>query len=65
MKKERLQGNPVADPFVIAKAKVLNGCVVTQEKYKENAAKIPNVCKHFEILCIDLEKFMENENWKF
>jgi len=63
--KERLQGKPVADPFVIAKAKVINGCVVTQEKLKDNAAKIPNVCEHFKIPCIDLEKFMENENWEF
>jgi len=64
-KKERLQGNPVADPFVIAKAKILQGCVVTQEKLKENAAKIPNVCEHFGIPYIDLEEFMERENWKF
>jgi hypothetical protein len=64
-KKERLQGSPVADPFVIAKAKALEGCVVTQEKLKNNAAKIPNVCEHFNIPCIDLEGFMEKENWKF
>ena len=64
-KKERLQGKPVADPFVIAKAKVSHGCVVTQEKLKDNAAKIPNVCEHFKIPCIDLEKFMEKENWTF
>ena len=64
-KKERLLGKPVADPFVIAKAKVINGCVVSQEKLKENAANIPNVCEYFGISCIDLEKFMENENWQF
>jgi len=64
-KKERLQGNPVADPFVIAKAKILSGCVVTQEKLKENAAKIPNVCEHFNISYIDFEGFMEKENWIF
>lgn len=64
-KKERLQGKPVADPFVIAKAKVYEGCVVTQEKFKKNAAQIPNVCDHFNVPCIDLEGFMENENWKF
>jgi len=64
-KKERLQGKPVADPFVIAKAKISGACVVTQEKLKENAAQIPNVCEHFGIPCIDLEGFMENENWMF
>ncbi len=64
-KKERLQGTPVADPFVIAKAQVENGCVVTEESLKTNAAKIPNVCKHFNMFCINLETFMERENWKF
>ncbi len=64
-KQERLQGKPVADPFVIAKAKILNACVVTQEKNTEKAAKIPNVCDHFKIPCIDLEGFMEKENWTF
>ncbi|MDI6752342.1 MAG: DUF4411 family protein, partial [bacterium] len=46
-KQERLQGKPVADPFVIAKAKILNGCVITQELKKPNAATIPNVCEYF------------------
>ena len=63
--KSILQGKPVADPLIIAKAKIINGSVVTKEKFKENAAKIPNVCKHFEILCYNLEEFMEKENWKF
>ena len=63
-------GEPVADPFVIARAKYLgdigiDACVVTLEKAKENAAKIPNVCKHFEIDCVDLEGFMEREDWEF
>ncbi len=64
-KKERIQGNPVADPFVIAKAKISHGCVVTQEKLKKNAAQIPNVCEYFGIPHINLEGFMERENWKF
>ena len=42
---ERLEGKPVADPFVIAKAKIIQGCVVTDEKLKPTAAKIPNVCE--------------------
>jgi len=64
---ERLQGKPVADPFVIAKAWGLgeNGCVVTQEKEKPHAAKIPNVCNHFSISCKNLEQFMEQEKWSF
>jgi len=58
-KQERLKGKPVADPFVIARAKISGACVVTQEKKTENAAKIPNVCDHFGIRCINLEGFME------
>ncbi|HEC02208.1 MAG TPA: DUF4411 family protein [Phycisphaerales bacterium] len=64
-KQERLKGKPVADPFVIARAKVSGGCVVTQEKKTANAAKIPNVCDHFGIRCINLEGFMKEENWTF
>jgi len=64
-KQERLQGKPVADPFVIAKAKVIQGCVVMEEANKPNAARIPNVCAHFKIECLRLEGFMEKENWIF
>jgi hypothetical protein len=64
-RKERLQGKPVADPFVIAKAKIVQGTVVTQELWKDNSAKLPNVCDHFNIPCIDLENFMEKEDWTF
>jgi hypothetical protein len=64
-KQERLKGKPVADPFVIARAKISGACVVTQEKSTENAAKIPNVCKHFGIDCTNLEGFMKKESWTF
>jgi hypothetical protein len=64
-KKERLQGKPVADPFIIGKAKILSGTVVTQEQWKNNSAKLPNVCKRFKVDCINLETFMEKENWIF
>ena len=64
-KQERLQCKPVADPFVIAKAKVLVGCVVAEEDMKPNASRIPNVCEHFGIDCLNLEGFMERENWMF
>ena len=63
--KERLKGKPVADAFVIARAKILNGSVVTTEKKIENAAKIPNICEHFSINCLNMEDFMEKENWRF
>ena len=61
----RLTGIPCADPFVIAKAKFIDGCVVTEEKLKQNAAKIPNVCERFEIDCTNLQGFMEREGWTF
>ncbi len=65
-KKERLAGRPVADPFVIAKARnTPDSCVVTTEKNRPNAAKIPNVCDHFRIDWENLEGFMERENWSF
>jgi hypothetical protein len=64
-KKQQYIEGPAADPFIIAKAKVINGCVVTQEKHTKNAAKIPNVCDHFGIPCINLEGFMKKENWRF
>lgn len=63
--KARLQGKPVADPFVIAGAQSLKGCVITQELEKPNAAKIPNVCQHFDIAYSNLEGFMESEDWTF
>lgn len=62
---QRLKGTPVADPFVIACAKAHNGTVVTEERLKENAAKIPNVCAHFKVPCISLEVFMQQQGWSF
>lgn len=64
-KKQLLHGGPFADPFIIAKARVENATVVTQEQFAENAAKIPNICKHFEIVCLDLQGFLKRENWVF
>jgi hypothetical protein len=64
-RKKLLHGGAFADPFIIAKAKINNSIVVTQELYKDNATKIPNICKHFNIECIDLEGFLKKENWKF
>ena len=65
-RKERLKERPVADPFVIARAKCLeNGCVVTTEKHKPNSAQIPNVCEYFGVDWTDLEGFMEREQWRF
>jgi hypothetical protein len=60
-----LKGTPVADPFVVAAAKIKGGTVVTQEKLKPTAARIPNVCDHFEVPCMDLQTFMRERGWTF
>ena len=64
-KKNQLTGRPCADPFIIAKAKFIDGCVVTEEKETPNAAKIPNVCERFGVDCTNLQGFMRRENWTF
>lgn len=64
-KQKILKGGKIADPFVIAKAGTLKRAVVTSEKFKPNAAKIPNICKHFAVTCFSMPEFMENEGWKF
>ncbi|MCD4698596.1 MAG: DUF4411 family protein [Bacteroidales bacterium] len=60
-----LKGGAFADPFIIAKAKTENATVVTEEKNKENAAKIPNICSHFNIQYTNLNGFLKLENWIF
>ena len=50
-KKDLLTGRKNADPFIIARAKVLRGTVVTMEKFKPHAVKIPNICQHFQVSC--------------
>ena len=60
-----LRGFPVADPFVIAAAKIQNRCVVTQESPKEGGARIPTVCKELGVECIGLEEFLTREGIKY
>ena len=64
-KKQLLEGKPVADPFIIASAKIRNGVVVTEERGKKNSAKIPTICEHFKIPVVNLEGFMTQEKWSF
>ncbi|CAM2008025.1 PIN domain-containing protein [Acanthopleuribacter pedis] len=64
-KKQLFEGKPVADPFLIASAKVREGIVVTEERYRKNSAKIPTICEHFGIKTLNLEGFMTQENWLF
>lgn len=60
-----LKGGKNADPFVIAKSAVSRGQVVTLEMLRPNAAKIPNICAHFDVPCLSLEDFMKQEGWQF
>jgi hypothetical protein len=60
-----LKGGRNADPFVVAKAAVEGRAVVTMEVLKPHAAKIPNICEHFNLTCLSLEQFMEEEGWAF
>ena len=68
-KAKRLKGGICADPFIIAKAKIMGYSVVTEEGSKRgiqpNGAKIPNACEFFDIKCIRLEQFMQLEKWSF
>ena len=46
-----LNGGYFADPFIIAKAKIKNAIVVTEEEFRHNGARIPNICNKFNIEC--------------
>lgn len=63
--KQRLRGQPVADPFIIARASVLKGCVVTEEVHKRHGAKIPNVCEHFAIDCCNMKDLLTRFGWRY
>lgn len=60
-----LKGLPVADPFIIAAAKINGFYVVTQESNKSKGARIPTACLDFKVECINLEDFLERENLKY
>ncbi|HEU4454520.1 MAG TPA: DUF4411 family protein [Longimicrobium sp.] len=47
---QRLRGYPVADPFIIACAKFRNGCVVTEEGFKQHT---------------NMEGFLSRSGWQF
>ncbi len=64
-RRKLLKGGKNADPFVIARAQIVGGAVVTMEGEPLNGVRIPNICRHFGIECISLEGFMEREGWQF
>lgn len=63
--KSKKRGSPAADPFVIAKAWGIGGTVVTIEVAGGKGIKIPDVCKHFGVPCMNPEEFMKREGWRF
>ena len=61
-----------ADPYIIAHAKSSNAVVVTQELLPQKPQtdpsimrKIPDVCTHLGISCVDLVNFMRQEKMVF
>jgi len=64
-RQQMLKGLPVADPFVIAAAKIHNGCVITDESLKRGGARIPAICRDLDIACINIEEFLNHEGLKY
>ena len=55
-----------ADPFVIGLARCDGAAVVTEEKPSRDPAnnpKIPDVCAHYDVRCIDIRDLIREENW--
>lgn len=50
-------GAPEADAMLVAKAKVVNGIVVTAEGEKENSEKIPNIASTFGVPYMNRNNF--------
>jgi len=57
--------NEKADTYLIARARVSCGTVVTEERYKPHGTKIPTICKDYDIDCVNLIGMMQRENWQF
>lgn len=57
--------NEKADIYLIARARVSGGIVVTEERFKPQGTKIPTICNDFNIGCVNLLGMMQRENWRF
>ncbi|MCC6222493.1 MAG: DUF4411 family protein [Thermoleophilia bacterium] len=64
---DTMKGRSRADPFVIAVARVRGCTVVTGEKNTgtRDRPRIPLVCQHFGVPCIDLLGLIRAERWRF
>ena len=58
--KNILNGRPVADAFLVAKAKIENAVLITSEKFSPKSAKIPNMCEKYDVKYINYEQFLIN-----
>ena len=58
-RKNILNGQPVADAFLVARAKNIGeeAIVVSREILKPNAAKIPNICEALKVRYMDDKEF--------
>lgn len=53
-----------ADPYLIAMGKIDDVTVVSGQRTKNHPArKIPYVCHHLDVTCMDLDEFMIHNNW--
>lgn len=57
-----VEGKPEADVFIIAKAISEKAMLVTDEKYKVNGSKIPNVCSKYDVDYINRDEFAKIVN---
>lgn len=64
-RKTLLKGGRNADPWLIARAKLVDGIVVTNESFRDHGVGIPNICMSFGVDYLSFEAFMEKENWTF
>lgn len=63
----QLKDRNSADPFVIAVAMIQDAVVVTSERPSgsHNRPKIPDVCEHYGIRCINLLDLIREQGWQF
>lgn len=57
-----------ADPWIIAKAKVIGATVVTHESIvapNTKKVKVPNICQQFEVPCLNTFQFLRELNARF
>ena len=56
-----------ADPFLVALARIEGATVICNERFAKTGApaRVPDVCKSYDVKCVSLEVFMDEKKWKF